>query len=127
MNNVVIDETRESPLVKFNRRKGVITIQGKSTLTDPMHFYKNLLSEIDNYYHRPCPRTTLEFRLSYINTASSKWLLHILRSIDSLNNGDMPSTFIDWYHEYDDEAVQEAGEVYQSLIKIPFRLIPETY
>ena len=127
MNNVVIDETRESPLVKFNREKGVITIEGKSTLTDPMYFYKNLLYEIDNYYHKPCPRTTLEFRLSYINTASSKWLLHILRSIESLNNSYKASTFIDWYHEYDDEAVQEAGEIYQSLVKIPFRLISETY
>ncbi len=127
MNNLVIEETRESPRVKFNRKKGVITIEGKSTLTDPMHFYKNLLAEIDNYYNKPCPRTILEFRLSYINTASSKWLLHILRSIESLNHRDKASTYINWYHEFDDESVQEAGEVYQSLVRIPFRLISETY
>lgn len=124
MENVLIEETKESPLVKFNRKRGVITIEGKSTLIDPVRFYQKLLDELGTYYDKPCRRTTLEFRLSYINTASSKWLLHTLKRIESIKKA-KSSTFIDWYHEFDDEAVQEAGEVYQSLVKIPFRVISE--
>ena len=31
---------------------------------------------------------------------------------------------INWYYEEDDEGLQEAGEVFQSLLNIPFNLIP---
>jgi hypothetical protein len=124
MVNVLIEETRESPVVKFNRKVGKITIEGKSTLVDPVHFYQKLLNELGNYYKMPCPKTILEFRLSYINTASSKWLFHILKNLEKQSSA-RDSTCIEWYHEYDDESVQEAGEVYQSLIKIPFKVISE--
>ena len=30
---------------------------------------------------------------------------------------------INWYYELDDEAILEAGEVYQSLLNLPFNLI----
>lgn len=126
MESVLFDETKDSPLVKFDKKTGKIIIEGKSTLVDPVHFYKKLVTELGKYQKNKRARTTLAFRLSYINTASSKWILHMLRTLENKNQTNA-STFVEWYHEYDDEAVQEAGEVYQSLVNIPFRIISENY
>lgn len=126
MEHVYMKETHESPKVEVNQEFGKITIRGKSTLVDPKDFYKNLLHDMLEYLKLPRSLTTIEFHLCYMNTSSSKWIFHLLKSIEK-NKTIRNTVTIDWYYEYDDESVQEAGEVYQSLIKIPFNIIPEYY
>jgi hypothetical protein len=111
----------DCPLVIIKDRLKKIEISGKSRMTDPGHFYNELLHTFENSFHSFKRTLIIEFKFEYINTGSSKWLYHILNSLQNLAvNGGMIEIY--WYYEEDDEVIFEAGEVLQSVIKIPFHL-----
>ena len=61
-------------------------------------------------------------RLEYFNTSSSKCLLDLFKKLERMN-GDTSSVSVHWYYEVDDEDMAEAGEDYQAIIKLPFKMI----
>lgn len=114
----------ESPGLLIDSYSGHIEISGNSTLNNPTRFFKEVLQNIIEYFEEPNPVTTVNFRLNYVNTSSSKWLFYILKNIEERHNI-KSSIQINWYYEYDDEVILEAGETYKALVKIPFNLLPE--
>ncbi|HSA04828.1 MAG TPA: DUF1987 domain-containing protein, partial [Tenuifilaceae bacterium] len=67
-------------------------------------------------------KTVVNIRLEYFNTASSKCILDVFKKLEVLkkNSNDI---VINWYYEEDDEDMLEAGEDYESIIKVPFKMI----
>jgi hypothetical protein len=59
-----------------------------------------------------------------MNSSSSKWLFHILKGIQNKYHGKKLIT-INWHYDADDESMLEAGEVFQSLLNMPFNVIEE--
>ena len=110
---------RPSVLVKDRLKK--IEISGKSRMTDPGQFYNELMQIFENSFNSFKKTLIIEFKYEYINTGSSKWLYHILNSLQNLlADGGMIEIY--WYYEEDDEVIFEAGEVLQSVLKIPFHM-----
>ncbi len=118
-----IKETVYTPSVNVYDSDRLIVVTGTSRLEDPTNFYK----ELDNLFNQCACKfkkdMTLDFSLIYINTSSSKWLFHILKNMQ-MKYSDKKAITVNWYYESDDEVIQEAGEVFQSLLHIPFNLIP---
>jgi len=119
-----IRETLHTPRVRVFADEKRIAITGHSRLEDPSVFYEEFISLVEACLDDFKTIATLDFRLSYLNTSSSKWMFHILKSIQNKYQGKKIIT-INWYYELDDEAMLEAGEVFQSLLKMPFNLIPD--
>jgi len=117
VNEVAID----TPTVNVKERLKKIEITGKSRMTDPGLFYNELLQTLENNFQKFKHTLIIEFRYEYINTGSSKWLYHVLSHMQNLvaNEGMIE---IYWYYDEDDEIIFEAGEVLQSILKIPFHL-----
>ncbi len=65
---------------------------------------------------------SVDFILHYLNSSSSKWLFHILKGLQAKFQGKKIIT-INWYYDSDDESILEAGEVFQSLLSLPFNLV----
>ncbi len=64
----------------------------------------------------------MNVQLEYFNTSSSKCILDVFKRLESIvNNGH--DVIINWHYEEDDEDMLEAGEDYQSIIKVPFKMI----
>jgi len=61
----------------------------------------------------------VSIRLEYFNTSSSKCLMDFLKRIEK---SPVNATIL-WYYEEEDEDMLEAGEDYDAIIDIPFRLI----
>lgn len=60
--------------------------------------------------------------MDYFNTASSKMILEIFESLQELfDKGNDVS--IEWYYMADDEDMEDAGQDYSDLVKIPFKFI----
>lgn len=117
-----IKETVNTPSVSVFNDDRLIVVSGTSKEEDPKEFYEeldNLLEKCANKFKRDI---TLDFSLIYINTSSSKWLFHILKNIQ-VNYASKKDITINWFYESDDEVIQEAGEVFKSLLEIPFNLI----
>ena len=62
----------------------------------------------------------MNIQLEYFNTSSSKCILDDFKKLETLSG---TSITINWYYEEDDEDMLEAGEDYQALVDIPFKMI----
>jgi hypothetical protein len=62
-------------------------------------------------------------QLEYFNTSSSKCILDVFKKLESIHKSGDKEVIINWYYEEDDEDMLEAGEDYESIIRVPFKMI----
>ncbi|MCD4794145.1 MAG: DUF1987 domain-containing protein [Bacteroidales bacterium] len=122
MESIKIERTRKTPDVVFNAETGKIQIEGKSIPENSIEFYKPLVDWLDEYGNNPVENTEVNIKLEYFNTSSSKCILDVFKKLETIYKGDN-NVIINWYYEEDDEDMLEAGEDYQSILKIPFKMI----
>jgi len=122
MEPIIIEGTSKTPAVNFNASTGVLEIKGRSIPENSIEFFKPLIEWIEKYGASPQPKTIVNIQLEYFNTSSSKCILDVFERLENLvNNG--YDVVINWHYEEDDEDMLEAGEDYQSIIKVPFKMI----
>ena len=101
---------------------GVFDIKGRSIPENSVEFYKPILEWIDEYTKQTQPKTIVNIHLEYFNTSSSKCILDLLKKFEIIaKNGN--DIVIRWHYEEDDEDMLEAGQDYQSIIKVPFEMV----
>ena len=120
MENLTLEGTPKTPTVSFSKDAGVLEIKGRSIPENSIEFYKPLLDWIGEYGSASKPETQINIKLEYFNTSSSKCILDVFKKLETLANTKMT---INWYYEEDDEDMLEAGEDYQAIISIPFKMI----
>lgn len=122
MNNLIIDDTIKTPSISFSYDAGTLEMKGKSIPENSLEFYRPVFEWLDQYNQSPKPETQVMIKLEYFNTSSSKCLLDILRRLESLQLSGKSKVVVNWFYETDDEDMMEAGEDYQALVKVPFKL-----
>lgn len=122
METIIREGTLKTPYVKFDGEKGLVEIKGRSIPENSIEFYKPLIDWLDKFADQAPEKTSVNVKLEYFNTSSSKCILDIFRKLELMHKkGD--EVEINWYYEEDDEDMFEAGEDYQSIINIPFKMI----
>jgi len=119
MESIKLEGTPKTPTVEFSANKGVLLLKGRSIPENSIEFYKPLINWIENYSASAPSKTVLNVQLEYFNTSSSKCLLDIFKKLERVGD----SATINWYYEEDDEDMLEAGEDYDAIIDIPFKMI----
>jgi hypothetical protein len=119
---LAIKETVFTPSVKILGEEHRIVISGQSRLEDPTSFYEELVKIFDTTIDEIKTHVSIDFQLNYMNSSSSKWLFHILKGIQNKYNGKKLIT-VNWFYDSDDESMLEAGEVFQSLLNLPFNTV----
>jgi hypothetical protein len=122
MEPIIIDGTPKTPTVIFNMAEGVFKLEGRSIPENSVEFYKPLVDWLDGYKDNPLPRTVVEVKLEYFNTSSSKCILDVFKKLEMIHKA-KNEVEIRWYYEEDDEDMLEAGEDYESIIRVPFKMI----
>ena len=105
MRDLIISRTKDTPEVAFHVN-GKFKIQGRAFSEDPRKFFEPL---IDWCRGIAVDKIDLEVRLDYLNTASSKMMVDLLKTIDA--NTKISSKDIKWYFEGDDEDILETGQI----------------
>ena len=113
METLKIEATKFSPKVELTA-DGEMSIRGRSIMEDPYLFYAHIIQSIKDCKSKSF---TLEMRLEYMNTSSSKVILNLLKTIKETYNS--TNVFIRWYYEADDEDMLDIGRDFESLISIP--------
>lgn len=122
MDAYYLEATPKTPKLDFNPAADTFLISGRSIPENSIEFYKPLLDWLDNYVNNPKESTNFEIKLEYFNTSSSKCLVEIFRKLEKISeNGHKIS--IDWYYDEEDEDMQESGEDFKEIIKIPFKMV----
>ena len=122
MEKISIDGSQKLTTINFDQDKGLIEIRGKSIPENPKDFYQPLIDWVEEYSGNPSKITTVNIKLEYFNTSSSKWILNIFKRIVPIYK-DGKDVVINWYYDENDEDIYESGEDYQSIVKIPFNII----
>ncbi|MFZ5941146.1 MAG: DUF1987 domain-containing protein [Bacteroidota bacterium] len=123
MEELFIAGTKKTPEVRFDDQQSVLDIRGVSNPEDTLLFYGRIYSWIDAYLLNPREKTTINVKLDHFNTSSSKCLLEIFKKFERVQ-GDRHKVAVNWFYEEDDFDLQDAGDNYSYMVKIPFTLIP---
>ncbi len=123
MDKLEIQGTAKTPSIVFDPNEGRLEIKGRSIPENAIDFFKTLVDWLDEYAKNPKEMTEANIQLEYFNTSSSKCILDIFKKLESINKQEGKNVVINWYYEEDDEDMLEAGEDYQSILKIPFKMI----
>ena len=122
MESIFIEGTLKTPMVKFDGKTGVVEIKGRSIPENSIEFYKPLVDWLEEYAKKPLEKTQVNVQLEYFNTSSSKCILDVFKKLEALHKA-KHEVVINWYYEEDDEDMLEAGEDYESIIRVPFKMI----
>ncbi len=122
MEKISIEGTPKTPTITFDTAKGFLEIKGRSIPENSIEFYKPLVDWLEKYSGKPQSVTSVNIQLEYFNTSSSKCILDVFKKLEAINKGGSAVT-INWYYEEDDEDMLEAGEDYQAIINVPFKMV----
>ena len=121
MEALAIEGTAKTPSVKFNAQEGLVEIKGRSIPENSIEFYKPLVEWLEKYSAAPTDLTQVNVQLEYFNTSSSKCILDVFKKLEAIHKS-KHEVIINWYYEEDDEDMLEAGEDYESIIRVPFEM-----
>jgi len=122
MEKLLIAGTPKTPEVLFDGESGILEIKGRSIPENSIEFYKPMVDWLENYSQNPKNKTQLNIHLEYFNTSSSKCILDIFKKLESLKKS-KHDVMVNWFYEEDDEDMHEAGEDYESIVHLPFKVI----
>ncbi len=122
MEPISFEGTPKTPTVSFNADNGIIEIKGRSIPENSIEFYKPLVDWLEEYKENAQPMTKVIIQLEYFNTSSSKCILDVFKKLEAVHKAKNPVE-IHWYYEEDDEDMLEAGEDYESIIRVPFKMV----
>jgi hypothetical protein len=119
MKPLIIPSTVSTPSVRLDADTGLLQFEGRSIPEDAEIFYAPVLSWLEEYYNKPAQITNLNFRLDYVNSGSSKYLLELFRIVGR-NYREGHECLVTWHYEDEDEAIQDLGDHYKTTVKVPF-------
>ncbi|MCK4699455.1 MAG: DUF1987 domain-containing protein [Bacteroidales bacterium] len=122
MEPISFEGTPKTPTVNFNADNGIVEIKGRSIPENSIEFYKPLVDWLEKYKENAKPMTKVIIQLEYFNTSSSKCILDVFKKLEAIHKAKNPVE-INWYYEEDDEDMLEAGEDYESIIRVPFKMV----
>lgn len=130
LEDLIIESDKETffiPEVKFLIDQGTCSISGESFLEDTFEFYEKLTVWFDGFFALDKESITLDFKLRYFNTSSSRAILDMLRVLKSYHEKGKSIT-INWhYPEPDDDDLLLEAEDFEDesglvIHKIPYDL-----
>jgi len=117
-------QTDDCPEIILDKSENNFLLRGKSLPEDVNSFYAPVLEWLENYARNPNEKTSLDFMLSYFNTASSKLILDILLILEEISNGGR-KVQVNWHYPEYDEDLHQAGLEYSEMVSIPFSYLPD--
>ena len=113
MENLIIEGTRDTyftPNVELKSENGNCSITGESYLEEPFEFYEKISAWFKQYFSEGGEAITLDLKLTYFNTSSSRAILEMLRELKFLKD-DGKDVTVNWYYpDPDDEEILMEGE-----------------
>jgi len=117
-----IEGAQNTPKVLLCASKGLIEISGRSAPINSIEFYKPILKWVEEYAKKPKPQTSVNIYFYYFDTSSSRCFINVLQMLQIVHNINQ-GVDIKWYYHVDDEEMLESGYDFESIIRIPFRMI----
>jgi len=120
MNRLFWEGTETTPQVILDPETETYEITGRSFPEDPLNFFQPIFDWIDTNVPLIHHKIIMTMYLEYFNSASNRIILLIMKRFEEhFSNG--KDIVINW--SYDDEEVLGDGQMYSTLVNLPFNLI----
>lgn len=114
---IIQEELKNCPGITYTPETNLLEITGRSIPENPELIFRRLDEWINSHFEKN-PALSVDIKLEYINSGSSKYLYEILKKLTvQANSG--KKVLLKWLYEEDDEAMLELGEHYRDTAKIP--------
>lgn len=121
MKNMYLEKTINSPEIKLDYGNGTMTFSGMSLPEDTREFYVPILNWIKQYFQQPQEKTLITFDFAYFNSSSSKMIHQIILEAKAAWK-DGKNVEIQWLYPQDDDDMEEAGEDFAEVTKMPIKI-----
>jgi len=111
MKNIIVEPTTSTPAIKF-RADGRLLMEGRSLPENVLNFYLPLIEWANKLTAQV---VKFDVNLEYINSASSKKILELLKVLDANNH--IKELIVNWHYELDDEDALENGQIFEDLLR----------
>ena len=111
MNNLQVESTINTPAIKFGT-DGRLLMEGRSLPENVAIFYEPLIEWAAKL---TAEVVKMDINLEYINSASAKKILELLKVLDA--NNFIKEFIVIWHYEKDDEDVLENGQIFEDLLR----------
>ena len=124
MEPLIIEAKKFTPGIRLGKGDDFL-IEGRSIPENPDEFYLPVIRWIKDFLEEDPDRPfTIEFRLEYMNSGSTKYMMEILRIIKGHIAEGHHNVTLRWYYEEEDESIQEMGEHFRDYLSLPMEVIP---
>jgi len=124
MDILKIEKRIDSPMVLADGQSGYFEVNGKSLPEDAVEFYKPLENYVQEYVKSPQQKTTINLKLEYLNTSSSKKLLDIIGYFEALPSQGY-EVVLNWYHRDEDQDMIDEGVEFAHMTSLKVNFIVE--
>ena len=114
---VIQEELKNCPGITYYPDNNLLEITGSSIPENPELIFRKLDEWINVHFDKN-KDLTVNIKLEYINSGSSKYLYEILKKLTSHATSGK-NVVLKWLYEEDDEAMLELGEHYRDTAGIP--------
>jgi hypothetical protein len=132
MDSLNIEPTEFTPRINFDSENNLFEISGFSRPENVIGFYRPILKWLDEFSEAVLLKNmdfnkrllTINLKMTYFNSASSKFLLDILLEFMKYHSRGN-EVVINWYYEDGDDEIQESGEEISDMLGYPFKPKPK--
>jgi len=122
MTPLILSPTEDTPEVSFDNTSGKLMMSGTSIPENARKFYDTIIEWISEYSQNPCANTSINFKLKYFNTASTKYIFDIMViAKEIMKKGN--TLVINWFYMEDDEDMYEAGIGFSKMLRYQFNFV----
>lgn len=112
MQDLVMEKTKSTPYIHFQAGTGYLQITGESYPENVAKFYAPVMDWLRDYLEQAAAETTVEFRVTYFNSSSSKVFMTFFDLLEQgVINGN--SIAVKWVCDQDNDIAIECGEEFK--------------
>ncbi|MDM8523733.1 DUF1987 domain-containing protein [Desulfococcaceae bacterium HSG8] len=121
MENLILEPTDKTLKINFEAEKGFLEMEGVSYPERTWHFFQTLNAWLKSYISEIGKPVTLDLKLQYLNSTSTKYLMDFLEILEEFyaRGGKVR---VNWYYEKGDD-MEEMGNEFAEDIDLPLELI----
>lgn len=122
MENLTIEKTKSTPAVFFDAGSGVLQMEGESYPENVVKFYAPLLDWLRAYLLLDTDEITMEFKISYFNSSTSKVFMTMFDLLEqSVAEG--KKARVRWICDEENDVAIECGEEFKEDLEcLPFEI-----
>ena len=123
MEDFLFDGEDKLPTIDLKSQTGLLTFSGRCVPENSVGFFEPIFDWITEYANSPQDETTVDLYFDYFNTSSAKMIFDLFKQLEAIHEEGKTKIKVIWRYEEYDQDLQEAGEDYAALAKLPFDLV----